>query len=145
MLKQSSIPHEYYFGDLPGTVQYKKKVSDILSLELPNDEETCGFNLCEQSLENLNKIIPVTQKKIKWKIILMMKMVKNEDEIHIKAALQNILTGDIALLTSINKNEFFEREKKRKIKTLSDSWFVGHFRMCAPVVFWRELQNRLKY
>ena len=145
MLNPSSIPHEYYFGDLPGTIQYKKKVSDIISLKLPDDDETCGFNLCEQSLENLNNIIPVTQKKIKWKIILMMKMVKNNDEIHIKAALQNTAPGDIALLTSINQNEYFEREKKRKIKTLSGSWYVGHFRMCAPVAFWRELQNRLKY
>ena len=118
MLNPSSIPHEYYFGDLPGTIQYKKKVSDIISLKLPDDDETCGFNLCEQSLENLNNIIPVTQKKIKWKIILMMKMVKNNDEIHIKAALQNTATGDIALLTSINQNEYFEREKKRNIKTL---------------------------
>jgi hypothetical protein len=145
MLRPSSIPHEYYFGDMPGTLQYKKKVTDILSLELPNDEEKGGFNICEQSLENLNCIIPVTQLKIKWKIILMMKMIKNDDEVHLKAALQNQSTGEIALLTSINKNEYFEREKKRKVKTLSGSWFVGHFRMSAPVVFWRELQNRLKY
>jgi len=145
MLNPSSIPHEYYFGDMPGTLQYKKKVADILSLKLPNDDETCGFKLCEQSLENLNCILPVTQRKIKWKIILMMKMIKNEDEVHLKAALQNQSTGEIALLTSINNNEFFEREKKRKVKTISGSWYVGHFRMCAPVVFWRELQNRLQY
>ena len=145
MLKLSSIPHEYYFGDMPGTLQYRKKVCDILSLELPCDEETCDFYMCEHSLDNLKCIIPLSQIKIKWKIILMMKKVKNDDEVHLKAALQNQSTGDIALLTSINKTEYFEREKKRKVKTISDSWYVGHYRMCAPVVFWRELQNRLKY
>jgi hypothetical protein len=33
----------------------------------------------------------------------------------------------------------------RAIKSLNEEWFIGHYRMSAPMFFWRELQNRLKY
>ena len=140
MIKPSSIPNEYYFGDKPGTLQYKKKSDDLLSIELPENTEARGLYLCEHSLENLRRITPLAQKKTDFKILLMMSSEK-DGEIWLKAALQDRTTGNIALLTATNKKEIL----KRPIKTLDGTWYVGHYRMSAPVVFWKELQNRLMY
>jgi hypothetical protein len=152
MLRLSSIPNEYYCGDLPGTLQYNKNIEELISLNTEGiDEETRGFQICEHSLENLRRITPRTQKNIKWKIILMMKSdnanLENrfDGEIWIKAALLNQETGKIALLTTTNSRVNLERRGARPVRTLDDEWFVGHYRLCAPIVFWRELKNRLLY
>ena len=145
MLKLSSIPHEYYFGDLPGNLQYKKDKDELITLVTDGiDEETRGFQICEHSLENLRRIVPQTQAKKKWKILLMMSR-DDGHETWLKAALLNTDTGKIALLTSTNSRENLERRNNRAIKTVDGSWFVGHYRMSAPIVFWRELKNRLLY
>jgi len=140
MIKPSSIPNEYYFGDKPGTLQYKKKPYDLLAIRLPVNPSVNGYYLCEHSLENLRRITPLTQKKTDFKILLIMSS-EQDGEIWLKAALQDRITGNIALLTATNKKE----NLKRPIKTLDGAWYVGHYRMSAPVVFWKELQNRLMY
>ena len=140
MIKPSSIPNQYYFGDKPGTLQYKKKPDDLLAIEIPENTKVCEYYLCEHSLENLRRITPLTKKNINFKIILIMSFNKDSG-IWLKAALQDRTTGNIALLTATNKKE----NLKRPIKTLDRDWYVGHYRMSAPVVFWKELQNRLMY
>jgi hypothetical protein len=144
MLRVSSIPHEYYSGNYPGTIQYHKKKDELILLgneaEKMKDTDTRGFVLCEQTKDNLNRIVPYTKRNEPWKIILMMKK-ENEGDIHIKAALLNTKTDEIALLTSVNKKESL----KRPVRTLDSEWFIGHYRMCAPLCFWIELKNRLLY
>ena len=145
MLSNSSIQHEYYFGDLPGRLQYKKEINELINLTIPdNIDEKYGFELCEHSAENLKRTIPHTQRNGDWKIILMMQ--KNVDGIiWLKSALLNKNTGKVALLTSTNNKTNLERTNGRSVKTLDGEWVVGHYRMSAPVAFWRELQNRLLY
>jgi len=147
MLKASSIAHEYYCGDLPGNLQYNKDPEELLALELPEDhEDPDGFRLCEHSMENLQRVTPYTRKNVNWKILLMMKVERDDGrKIILKAALQDRVTGKITLLTSTNDRAHLESNGHRAVKTVDGTWFVGHFRMCAPVVFWKELQNRLKY
>jgi hypothetical protein len=69
----------------------------------------------------------------------------DEGEIWLKAALLNKETGKIALLTATNSKQNLERRRARSVKTVDGEWFVGHYRMGAPVVFWKELKNRLMY
>lgn len=144
MLCLSSIPNEYYLGDLPGTLQYKKEPEDLKNMHLIENDNTLGFVLCEHSLENLKRVIPKTQSKKEWKIILMMKK-EQDGETWLKTALLNKETGKIALLTSTNCKENLTRRGNRAVETLDMNWFVGHYRMAAPIMFWRELQNRLIY
>ena len=141
-VKMSSIPHEYYLGDLPGRLQYCKEVHEIIDAELEEDDDNCGFSMCEHSIENLQKLTPISQTKTNWKILLMMQAEKN-DEIWMKAALLNQDTGRIALLTSTNDKSNIERRGNRAVKTVEGNWVVGHYRMSAPMCFWRELKNRL--
>ena len=147
MLKASSCRNEYYLGDLPGNLQYSKDIEEILNAQIPDDQETRGYVLCEQSLENLRRITPTTQKDTKWKILLMMRSESFEEvgEIWLKAAFLNKETGKIALLSATNDKNNIEKRGSRAIKTLDGTWFVGHYRMSAPAVFWRELKNRLLY
>jgi hypothetical protein len=144
MIKACSIPHEYYLGDFPGTLQYKKEQQEIIDCQLAENDNDCGFRLCEHSLENLRRITPLSQRDVEWKIILMMRTERGE-EIWLKAALLNKTTGKIALLTATNDKKNIESRGSRAVKTVDGTWFVGHYRMSAPVVFWRELKNRLLY
>lgn len=145
MVKISSIPHEYYLGDFPGTLQYSKDPQAIIDADLPDDEDTLGYTLCEHSLENLQRITPHTQSRNNWKILLMMRKENEDGEIWLKAALLNNDTGKVALLSSTNNVNNIKRRGNRAIRTIDGDWFVGHYRMSAPIMFWRELKNRLLY
>jgi hypothetical protein len=145
MFKISSIPHEYYLGDLPGNLQYAKSSEEIINAELQDDNNDCGFQLCEHSIENLNRTLPLSQRKNEWKILLMMRREMEGGEIWLKTALLNKRTGNVALLTSTNSENNLLRRGNRSVKTVDGNWFVGHYRMSAPVCFWRELKNRLLY
>jgi hypothetical protein len=57
----------------------------------------------------------------------------------IKSALYNKENGRIALMTSCDKKDLFPRA----IHTKDAKWFVGHYRMSAPLYFWRELSELL--
>jgi hypothetical protein len=129
MYKVSSIPHEYYLGDLPGNLQYAKSSEEIINSKLEDDDNDCGYKMCEHSLENLNRVMPLSQKKNDWKIL----------------ALMNLQTGNVALLTSTNSENNLLKRGNRSVKTVDGNWFVGHYRMSAPMCFWRELKNRLLY
>jgi hypothetical protein len=144
MIKASSVPNEYYLGDLPGTIQYSKDEQELINCELVDNELDCGYKFCEHSLENLRRVTPLTQSKKEFKIILMMKA-EVGTEIWIKTALLDKSTGKIALLTSTNSKQNLDRNGNRGVKTVDGSWFVGHYRMSAPVIFWKELKNRLLY
>ena len=145
MVKLSSVPHEYYFGDLPGNLQYSKDIQEIIDTDLPSDEDTCGYVLCEHSYENLKRVIPVSQKNTNWKILLMMRKDGLDGEIWLKAALLNRDTYKVALLTSTNNSNNIKRRGSRSVKTMDETWAVGHYRMSAPICFWSELKNRLLY
>lgn len=154
-LNISSIPNEYYLGDLPGTLQYSKDPNEIINLnieEINTDYnnhtlqlDNCGFMLTDHSSRNFRRIIPdtVTGREIKnnSRILLIMKREDQDGTIWLKAALQHKNTGLISLLTSTNN----EAKLPRSLKTEDPEWFVGHYRMCAPMAFWRELRNRLIY
>jgi hypothetical protein len=143
MVKLSSIPHEYYLGDLPGSLQYSKELREIIETNLEEDDDNCGYVFAEHSIENLTRVTPISHKKTEWSILLMMSKQGENDEIWLKAALLNKNTGKVALLTSTNDRINIERRGNRAVKTLEGNWVVGHYRMTAPIVFWRELKNRL--
>ena len=149
-IKYSSIQNEYYLGDLPGTLQYTIDPNDILDIDnierTPDDVDRCGFEFVEHSYEYYSAVIPNTTTGInnEWNMFLLMKK-EVYGEIWLKAALRNKKTGKIALMTSTNNINNLLNHNHRAIKSLNDKWFIGHYRMSAPMFFWRELQNRLKY
>jgi hypothetical protein len=148
MLSESSIPHEYYFGDLPGMLQYKKTKDEIANLDLSIvDEETRGFTLEFHTEDNYRRLLPktTTAESNSWRIILVMKRERDNGICCLKGALENKQTGEIALMTSINSKEDIITHGNRAIKSHDPDWFVGHYRMAAPMVFWRELVNRMRY
>ena len=81
MVRLSSVPHEYYLGDLPGNLQYSKDIEEIIGAELPDDGDDCGYVLCEHSPENLRRVTPLSQSKTNWKILLMMRKEGEDGEV----------------------------------------------------------------
>jgi hypothetical protein len=151
MLKSSSILNEFYLGDKPGTLQYKKNPNEIceaVSLLPENynrDEErrwetvyTCSD--IQDTSYDTTKLLPNTKiaKKSNW-VTLFVQIHSARGGNWIKSALYNKEDGRIALMTSCDKKELFPRA----IRTKDDKWFVGHYRMSAPLYFWRELSELL--
>lgn len=147
MLSQSSIQGEYFFGDLPGTLQYEKRPEDILALSLPDDSNTRDYVFAEHSVENKLRACIRSSSKItntdEWKTLLVMERVIDGQKWH-KVALQNRESGSIALMTSTNTKEYLTNDGHLAAQSRDPDWWVGRFRMCAPVIFWRELQNRIR-
>lgn len=78
MLKASTVANEYYFGDMPGTLQYNIDPKDICNVDLSEchnvDLSEChNVDFLECHNVNLSQIIPHTKGDIDWKIILAMK------------------------------------------------------------------------
>lgn len=143
-LKKSSVLNEYYLGDLPGTIQYKKDPEEIINCIIPDESNEHVLTFCEHSKENFERVLTLSQINNRWKILLMMKAEFGE-EIWLKTALQNRDTGKISLLTSTNKKENITKRGSRTVKTIDGKWYVGHYRMSAPLIFWKELKNRILY
>lgn len=151
-IKHSSIQNEYFLGDLPGTLQYNIDSNDILNIDniertpLHTTEDRCGFEFVEHTYEYYNAVIPDTPTGTnnEWNMFLLMKK-EVDGEIWLKTALRNKTTGKIALMTSTNNANNLLNHNHRAIQSLNEEWFIGHYRMSAPMFFWRELQNRLKY
>ena len=151
MLKKSSIQNEYYFGDLPGRLQYKIDKEDILNCIIPEDENIVdNWRLITDNLRDIKfldinhpymrRLIPHTKKDISY-IPLLIMIKEKDDEIWLKGALLNPLTEKIALLTSTNDKKNITRSGHRAIKSLDDSWFIGHYRMSAPITFYQYTKD----
>jgi hypothetical protein len=151
MLKSSSILNEFYLGDKPGTLQYKKNPNEIceavsLLPENQNEDEerrwetvyTCSD--LENTSYDTTKLLPNTKtaKKGNW-VALFVQIHSALGGNWIKSALYNKENGRIALMTSCDKKDLFPRA----IHTKKANWFVGHYRMSAPLYFWRELSELL--
>lgn len=149
MLKSSSIPNEFYLGDKPGTLQYKKLPSEIceaVSLLPDNQDEdeerrwetvyTCS-DLEDTSYDTTRLLANTpTAKKGNW-VALFVQNHSARGGNWIKSALYNKHDGRIALMTSCDKKELFPRPRVTK----DANWFVGHYRMSAPLYFWRDLSK----
>ena len=143
MLRMSSIPNEYYLGDLPGSLQYGKEPKEILDCLSCENTDNCAYVLCDDDeiAENYNRVIPNTRNGLYgvWKIIVLMKSEK-DNTVWLKAAMLNKNTNKIALMTSTNNSS----KLNRAINSLEEGWFIGHYRMSAPIIFWKSLIDKIK-
>ena len=145
-LRVNSIAGEYYHGDLPGTLQYKKTKAELTTI--PNIyqlDSDCGYVQIPPKADLLKRFVPDTPtgRNGDWKLLVVFQKVA-ESEIWMKGALLNRKDGCIALMTCTNEKEHIERRDNRALKSLEDGWFVGHYRMGAPMIFWRALAAALE-
>jgi hypothetical protein len=145
-LKPNSIKHtngnEYYLGDLPGTLQYKKTKEELTSIpNINNQDSDCGYVQVATTPELLKRFVPntATGKKGDWDVLVVFTTSPASPETWMKAALRDKKTGLIALMTSTNKEENITSRGNRALQSLEKDWFVGFYRMGAPMVFWRAL------
>ena len=147
-LRPSQYKNEFYLGDMPGTLQYKKTPEELVTIEtepIAGYDYTNGYYLEEHSLANLERLIP----KLKscdgeWKLLLVIKKMFINVVI-LKGALLNKKTNQIGLFTSVNNDTYFMDEGFKTIETNDEKWVVGNVRMSAPMFFWNELKNRILF
>ncbi len=156
-LKPNSIVHrdgqEYYLGDFPGTLQYKKTREELLSItNLAHHDSDCGYIQLAVTADMTKRFVPNTDtgRKGDWELLVVFKSDAEREgtgelrgkmtkETWMKAALRNKKTGEIALMTSTNDKHNITRNGNRALDALEAGWFVGFYRMGAPMVFWRAV------
>ena len=147
LTKTPNNPNEFYLGGLPGQLQYSKSQDEFINLNtdidvISNDD---GWYFAPHTKENLMKLTPNTPGgKKNWKILVIIEKVYNDITL-LKGALLNRDTNEIALLTTIDNKDFIISQNNRPIHSCYDKWFIGHYRMTAPLIFWKEIKNRLQY
>ena len=117
--------------------------TDMPNNTVNNTNNDDGYKFIE--INNDIKKCLITYKKEKEfdKYTLLFAMIKIEDKdtIWIKGALQNNETKNIMLMTTTNN----KTKLCRPIKTLDYKYFIGHYGMCAPLIFWDKLLERIDY
>jgi hypothetical protein len=148
-LRESSSPHSYYLGDYQGTLQYNKPKEEITALTEFNDEETNGYVLETHTMENKLRAFPRPQSEQRrknpddYKLVLVMKSVR-EEGVWLKVAYEHKTTGHIMLMSSTNNRAYITNGSvEGGMDSHDPGWFVGAYRMAAPMCFWKELKNRL--
>jgi hypothetical protein len=140
----SSNAHEYYLGDLPGTLQYNKQPTEIINtINLNIIDNDNGYIQVLPTNENRLRLIPDTSKgnSTEWKILTVFQRNISNGQIWLKGALLNTATNKIALMTSTNNIDNIRNASNRALNSKDSKWFVGHYRMCAPMNFWRSVAS----
>jgi hypothetical protein len=147
-LKPNSIKHadgnEYYLGNLPGTLQYKKTKEELTSIpNINNQDSDCGYVQVPATPDLLKRFVPntATGKGGDWELLVVFQ--SSGAETWMKAALRDKKTGLIALMTSTNKVENITSRGNRALASMEAGWHIGFYRMGAPMVFWRALAAAL--
>jgi hypothetical protein len=144
----STFPNEFFctgnhanLGVERGHLQYK--VNKEMLKEIPTTDSEMGkWKIEELTIDNFKKALTYTKKQSEWELILLMSATDG-DEIWYKSALKNKKTNEIATLTSTNKESNILSRGNRAVKSHFAGWFVGHYRMTAPMCFWNELKKKL--
>ena len=79
--------------------------------------------------------------------IILYKYYSSKSEHYSKNQFENIIditqhneTKNIMLITATNN----KIKLSRPIKSLDDKYFIGHYGMCAPLIFWQKLLEIIK-
>jgi hypothetical protein len=140
-LKPNSIRDEYYFGDLPGNLQYYKSADELMNANtnLPMTDIDAQWTTLPATLESKRRLLPTTQRMGDWTLLLVMTRTTGAHT-WLKGAFANKVNGAIALMTSASSDTAILERGNRTVKTHDGDYFVGHYRMGAPAIFWKTLQ-----
>lgn len=147
-LKKNTIPNEFYCGDLPGSLQYKKNAMLLSTLSLPSvtaETKPCFIPIAVTDSIKA-RLLPATKTAgslNNWNLIIAMERVTSTAT-YIKGALQNKQTGSIALMTSCSTKEDIQNHGHRAIQSQAKDWYVGFYRMSAPIEYWSALKKVLQ-
>jgi hypothetical protein len=131
----------------PGNLQYYTKVTTLIEQDIDCLKKTCrdyqrNWIVEKNTEENALRLVPNTklgrQIKTNLKLILLLRSCCG---LSIKGAFKNTKTGEIMLMSSINKN--ICEYKFRLIDSHDSDWKICQCKMIAPLIFWDELKNIL--
>jgi hypothetical protein len=137
-LRESSIEGEYYCGDLPGTLQLRKDPAELKKLEIDHLKEDVKNWTVEENDEVYFKQLLRLNKKIEdHELLCVTKSVSGNGMIWLKGAIYNKKSKLIYLMTATT-----DRSKvDRPLDSHDPMYVIGHYRMCAPKLFWSTLKT----
>lgn len=141
VVRISSIKGEYYCGDLQGTLQLRKDPHELANLkteDLSDDDKS--WTIDEVNAENSLRLTRKNMKVPNHELVCVTRSVGTDGSVWLKSAVLNKTTGLIALLTATNNRTAVDRP----LDSHDPTYVIGHYRMCAPKIFWDHLKIILK-
>jgi hypothetical protein len=90
------------------------------------------------------RLLPYTRKvPSHWKLAFVMKRVTENNDIWLKGALVNSITGKVALITAASSKNIILQNGNRAIKSHDNTYYVGQYAMLAPLAFWKNIKEHL--
>ncbi len=129
-----------------GHLQYQI-IPELLINVIILDGDLLDFVIEEKTEENIKRLLPLTKTAgdiNDYKLLLVIKLKRDNNLICLKGALLNKKTNRIALMTSFNSEKHITDNNSRAIKSHDPSYFIGHYRLSAPPKFWSELIKIVK-
>ena len=137
-LRESSIENEYYCGDLPGTLQLRKDPAELKKLELDHlKDDVKNWSVVEPNETYFNQLLRKNKKHEDHDLLCVTKSVSANGMVWLKGAIYNKKSKLIYLITSTT-----DRSKvDRPLDSHDPMYVIGHYRMCAPKLFWVTLKT----
>ncbi len=140
VLRESSIKNEYYFGDLPGTLQLRKDPSELAKIEVSHlADDDKNWNIVEKSDELFLRLLRKNKKIDGHELLCVTQSIGTDGSIWLKGAILNKSSGLVYLMTSTNNRAMVDRP----LDSHDHTYVIGHYRMCAPKIFWKHLKETL--
>ena len=140
ILRESSIKDEYYFGDLPGTLQLRKDPHELAKLDLSHlSDETKGWIIAPKSIERFLRLLRRNKKIDGHELLCVVQSIGTDGHVWLKGAILNKSSGLVYLMTATNNRAMVSRP----LDSHDHSFVIGHYRMCAPKIFWSHLKETL--
>ena len=137
-LRESSIEAEYYCGDLPGTLQLRKDPAELKKLDVDHlKEDSKNWVVLEKSEEVFKQLLRKNKKIEDHELICVTKSVSGSGMVWLKGAIYNKKSKLVYLMTATNDRSAVDRP----LDSHDPFYVIGHYRMCAPKIFWNTLKN----
>lgn len=131
--------------DIQSVLDYSIDIKDICDAELPllpdNDDGSSSYKFCKLTPQNRICVIPKCQRKINWKVLVLMRMEDYSLKEWYKVALLNLDTNKISIYTSTDDWRNISDDGSNAIEPINKLWSIARYhKMSAPISFWKELQ-----
>ena len=129
----------------PGMLSYKYNADELRQIDTSTTVTGDGEIWVNEPISDTIKLclLPYTQKTSQWKLAFVMKRVTENNDIWLKGALVNIITGKVALITAASSENMILQNGNRAIKSHDNTYYVGQYAMLAPLAFWKNIKEHL--
>jgi len=116
--------------------------SEVSVGNLINLNEQEKYVILSNTKKNASRVIPFNMSD-EWFVVLIMKTIRSDNEIWLKAAFYNMYTEKVCCIMSTNNKTKLIELGYDFTEAKDNEWVIPHCNMYFPYIFWTELGDRM--